>query len=163
MMDNKPKRIQRRRTKGYKMPPGTVYVGRPTKWGNPGKNARFYEDWLFDRLLYPAKDHPWVKDIEPRRLEILQTVSSLRGKNLACWCPLDKPCHADVLLEIANRTAYSDPAWDDVVAELARLCEENERLREAIVKTVEENLHFADGDNCTLIHLKRAIKARETT
>ncbi len=28
--------------------------------------------------------------------------AELRGKDLACWCPLDGPCHADVLLEIAN-------------------------------------------------------------
>jgi len=33
---------------------------------------------------------------------LLQALPSLRGKNLACWCSLDGPCHADVLLELAN-------------------------------------------------------------
>ncbi|WP_269076435.1 DUF4326 domain-containing protein [Sphingobium cupriresistens] len=39
---------------------------------------------------------------EARRSVILAEIANLRGKNLACWCPLDQPCHADVLLEIAN-------------------------------------------------------------
>jgi hypothetical protein len=38
-----------------------------------------------------------------QRSEYLEQMADLRGKNLACWCPLDQPCHADVLLEIANR------------------------------------------------------------
>lgn len=35
-------------------------------------------------------------------LSSVPDVSKLKGKNLACWCPLDKPCHADILLKIAN-------------------------------------------------------------
>jgi len=38
----------------------------------------------------------------PRRAKVLAGLASLRGKNLACWCALDEPCHADVLLELAN-------------------------------------------------------------
>jgi hypothetical protein len=84
------KRIQRKRTKGRKMPANTIYVGRPTKWGNPypvsqyglKRSLELYRAWLEGNLLR-----------EPRFLE------PLRGKDLACWCPLDKPCHADVLLE----------------------------------------------------------------
>jgi hypothetical protein len=69
------------------MPPNTVYVGRPTKWGNPFKGKdrdeiiRQYRLWITRGALDPYE---------------------LRGKNLACWCPLDKPCHADILLELAN-------------------------------------------------------------
>lgn len=37
----------------------------------------------------------------PRRTRLVERLPELRGKNLACWCALDKPCHADVLLEIA--------------------------------------------------------------
>jgi len=90
------KRVQRKRTKGWRMPPNTVYVGRPTKYGNPYKvtsfslkikgmdreNAiRMYGLWLSQKLIE-----------DPHFLD------SLKGKDLACWCPLDKPCHADVLL-----------------------------------------------------------------
>jgi hypothetical protein len=91
------KRIQRKRTKGWKMPPNTVYVGRPTKYGNPYRVTedttreeaiQEYANWL-DRIL--------VKD--PHYLD------SLKGKDLACWCPLDKHCHADVILKILGEKA----------------------------------------------------------
>ena len=72
------------------MPPNTVYVGRPTKWANPCiitcEQDRIHAVAWFDLHVAPKLD-----------------VSELRGKNLACWCPLDKPCHADALLELANR------------------------------------------------------------
>jgi len=86
------KRIQRKRSKGWKMPSNAVYVGRPTKWGNPFKMRNptdripvimAYEDWLKRKL----KEQPTFLD-------------ELKGKDLACWCPLDKPCHADVILKI---------------------------------------------------------------
>ena len=89
-----PQRIQRRRTKGWKMPPGALYVGRPTPYGNPYKTAQEYRDWLDGKL--PGKFHF-------DREFVLSHVESLRGIELACWCPLDKPCHADVLLELANK------------------------------------------------------------
>jgi len=77
------------------MPPNTVYVGRPTKWGNPFRLGvdgdreeciSKYEKMLRERTL--INNEYWL---EP-----------LRGKDLACWCPLDKPCHADVILKILN-------------------------------------------------------------
>lgn len=112
-----PERIQRRRTKGWRMPDGAVYVGRPTKWGNPWTvhvhtlrcaplHALCPVSVADDRadatrkyrhaLLYPLQGQPRVPDLDDIRYE-------LRGKDLACWCSLDHPCHADVLLEIANR------------------------------------------------------------
>ena len=108
-----PVRIQRKRTKGWRMPENTLYVGRPTKWGNP-----FHGHWdvpaeMFRVLL---KETSGIALTQAERLRIAQErktyklpdVSEIRGKNLACWCPLtDKdgnhvPCHADVLLELAN-------------------------------------------------------------
>lgn len=89
---SEPKRVQRKRTKGWKMPLNTVYVGRPSKWGNPypmmSKVNRFaiilaYEEWLRKKLV----GNPAFLD-------------ELKGKDLACWCSLDKSCHADVLLTI---------------------------------------------------------------
>lgn len=84
------------------MPPNTVYVGRPSKYGNPYKMTRIidpepcsreeairkYEMVLNDEL----KDNPHFLD-------------PLKGKDLACWCPLDKPCHADVILKILGEKA----------------------------------------------------------
>jgi hypothetical protein len=87
-------RIQRKRTKGWKMPDNTVYVGRPTKYGNPYKE----DVWGRDQALVNYRDY-LETCIKTRSLDL----SPLKGKNLACFCPLDKPCHADVLLEVANR------------------------------------------------------------
>lgn len=103
-----PKRIQRKRTKGWRMPENTVYVGRGSKWGNPVKcipgdeiqqlaAKELYSIWLNGAWSYtPSKREEGLALAEDARKE-------LRGKNLACWCPLDKPCHADVLLELANK------------------------------------------------------------
>jgi len=86
------------------MPPNTVYVGRPTKWGNP---------WMIGQQVGPATP-PMSREeaVENYRKWVLANrqgperyrlpLEQLRGKNLACFCPLDQPCHADVLLEIAN-------------------------------------------------------------
>ena len=91
-MTDRPIRIQRKRTKGWKMPPNTIYVGRPTKWGSPfTQGPPAYRVSEYRRLVKTAiscgMHYSWHE---------------LRGKNLACWCPMDRPCHADVLLEIAN-------------------------------------------------------------
>jgi hypothetical protein len=88
----KPKRIQRKRTKGWKMPEGAVYVGRPTKWGNSFSVLEYGQRLAIANYRKRAAG----------MLGIGVDFSELRGKDLACWCPLDQPCHADVLLEIAN-------------------------------------------------------------
>lgn len=92
-----PKRIQRKRTKGWKMPEGAVYVGRPTRWGNPHDLTDTPEarQWCIDQFRRLIMQ-------EQNAVLLAQTKALLRGKDLACWCPLDLPCHADVLLEIAN-------------------------------------------------------------
>ncbi len=85
---DKPIRIQRKRTCGWKMPPNTVYVGRPSRWGNP----------------FDATNTGNVPAVLRFSCEVapLLDVTPLHGKNLACWCGLDQACHADVLLEFAN-------------------------------------------------------------
>lgn len=90
-----PKRIQRKRARGWKMPPNTVYVGRPSKWGNP-----FKPDSSFGLRMCVRMYRTWI---EIGKNTLRDELSELRGKNLACWCPLDQPCHADILLELANR------------------------------------------------------------
>lgn len=107
-----PQRIQRRRVKGWRMPPDAVYVGRGTIWGNPFVVGELDGGWSapgsseaegpFRRVKNAAEAVRLYREAlmdDPTSGEMLQ---SLRGKNLACWCPLDAPCHADVLLELAN-------------------------------------------------------------
>ena len=116
-----PQRIQRKRTKGWRMPEGAVYVGRPSKWGNPyvigawcaPKKFPFFESVvddaeqavaLFERWLNGDWSVPltgWNRNKAAPSLNDIRT--ELAGKDLACWCPLDQACHADVLLRIANR------------------------------------------------------------
>lgn len=89
-----PKRYQRSRQKGAHLPDDVVVVTRPTRWGNPHPLSlgrpeavrRYEQDLLAGRLPFTVDD--------VRR--------DLRGKDLACYCPVDQPCHVDVLLEIAN-------------------------------------------------------------
>lgn len=99
-----PIRIQRKRTKGWKIPTNSIYVGRPTLWGNPcivGKKINF--DRVSNVVVTPKLAVLLYKTyIEERELLQLQIKSHLKGKNLACWCPLNEPCHADILLKIAN-------------------------------------------------------------
>lgn len=87
---NKPVRIQLSRRKGWRMPPDTVSVARPSTYGNYAGPTR--ADFERDIAEMSNADRAFFMD----------RVAELRGKNLACWCPLDAPCHADVLLELAN-------------------------------------------------------------
>lgn len=105
---DKPIRVQLRRTKCWRMPENTVSVAGPTKWGNPFRvGQRVQSDpaqpiavcFSVEQAVGAFRDfceHP----VGQRFRDAIRT--ELRGKNLACWCPLDQPCHADVLLELAN-------------------------------------------------------------
>lgn len=93
-----PKRIQRKRTKGWRMPTGAVYVGRPTKWGNPFKIGAPHP------VFGAPMDAEDARDLYELSLpdDLLDQLDELKGKDLCCWCRLDQPCHADVLLRLAN-------------------------------------------------------------
>ncbi len=99
-MVDAPKRIQRSRAKGWRMPPDTVYVGRPSKWGNPFPFGPTYV------LKTPAESVAAYRRAVETGLACIpvwkDAIKEIRGQNLSCWCALDQPCHADVLLEIAN-------------------------------------------------------------
>ena len=95
-----PERIQRKRSKGWRMPPNTVYVGRPGKFGNPFLTAAEFEKWLKGEGVYSRADY--YSPLSVTRRWILKKLPELRGKNLACWCKPDEACHADVLLRLAN-------------------------------------------------------------
>lgn len=91
-----PKRVQRKRIRGWKMPKNTIYVGRPTKWGNPYIvcEERTAEEAV---LMYKKAFDCDILDFTQQDIWL-----ELAGKDLACWCPLNQPCHADVLLKLAN-------------------------------------------------------------
>lgn len=94
------------------MPKGAIYVGRPTKWGNPFfvggwfavhigafkylQAREGYQDSRFTKIETVEQAIDFYRRCPPNNCE------ELRGKDLSCWCALDKPCHADVLLQIAN-------------------------------------------------------------
>jgi hypothetical protein len=96
-----PQRIQRKRTRGWRMPEGAVYVGRLPNglggWGNPyivGEHqTRQQAVDNFRRALVDGR----------LQYSVAKVRRELAGRDLACWCPLDQPCHADVLLDLANR------------------------------------------------------------
>lgn len=142
-----PVRVQRKRTKGWRMPEGAIYVGRGSKWGNPFRlNDRSGlarepaienpdKPWEYEGRISAAGTrhdfhHPggtvtivhvrymtldeillcyrayvtggeWPCDWKRHSL-VEEIRAELAGKDLACWCPLSSPCHADVLLELAN-------------------------------------------------------------
>lgn len=102
-----PVRVQRKRLKGWRMPENSVYVGRPSEWENPWKVGRdgdvAYCVRQYRLAITGEKVDAWPKTATDRsdavRIASAEWVAiRLRGKNLACWCPLDQPCHADVLL-----------------------------------------------------------------
>ena len=94
-----PVRVQLSRQKGFHLPPNTIVVARPSKWGNPFRVGDPHpktgkpmtpQDAVF--LFEGALTHEKVQEI---RLQLL-------GSDLACWCGPGGPCHADVLLKVAN-------------------------------------------------------------
>lgn len=100
---NMPERIQLKRTKGWRMPETTVKVDRSTKWGNP---FRVTEDRTAAESVSAFRIWLTVDgcdaDIPERKQRIIDSLHEIRGKDLACWCKPGTPCHADVLLELAN-------------------------------------------------------------
>ena len=112
-----PKRVQLQRVKGWRMPPNTRKVDRTTIFGNPFEAVRHgtcdavrsHRLWLTgiltdDQIL---AQYPGIvaKHLIARRRRVLASLSQLRGMNLACWCSPARPCHADLLLKLANENA----------------------------------------------------------
>ena len=124
-----PRRLRREGTKGWRRPAGAIIVDRSTRWGNPflvgqqisGIRRRrqlfvvrdaayavaLYEEWLTGVIALP--DIPrWSRPPSDAQIR-----KQLAGADLICWCPLTDdggqptPCHADVLLRIANTTLAS--------------------------------------------------------
>jgi hypothetical protein len=121
---NGPKRIQRKRSPGWRMPEGAVYVGRGTRYGNPWRIEREDDCPGYNVVNPDRRVHAGTFDtIEDAREVATQQFrhdvtgrpdlheairNELGGQDLACWCPPPAEgepdhCHAAVLLELANR------------------------------------------------------------
>lgn len=113
-----PQRIQLSRRKGWRMPPHTVKVDRTTKWGNPfivgedGTRARCIELFrllIGGGLLCISAGEACLSRQRTLLLNIPDARAALAFHNLACWCPLSAPCHADVWLEFINGAVRVPP------------------------------------------------------
>lgn len=103
-----PIRVQLRRTKGWKMPPNTVKVDRTTPWGNPICICEPPHQRLIAAYDWKFKNSPDIPGTAAEAVAMFERfiafdgasiyagTKALRGRNLACWCPLDQPCHVDV-------------------------------------------------------------------
>jgi hypothetical protein len=100
-------RIQRQRTPGWRMPEGARYVGRGTRWGNRFRADRSIpasDVWEVtqDRAAVLAAYRWWLRR---QLVDDPAFLLPLRGATaLACWCPLDVRCHADILIEQLTAT-----------------------------------------------------------
>jgi len=91
-----PRRVRLQRTRGWRMPADTVVVSRPSRWGNPFVVGT---PGIDDRVEAVRRYRAFAFGDETLKRDAR---ALLRGRNLGCWCPLGDPCHADVLLELAN-------------------------------------------------------------
>ncbi len=101
---SQPHRVKLSRKKGWRLPPNTVVVARPTKSGKPFQVCDVMDAFEGDKTK-AADDcvRSFEKWLQGEGYGVLLGAKvALRGKNLACWCDLDAPCHADVLLRLAN-------------------------------------------------------------
>lgn len=129
MAENKPHRVQLSRRAGWRMPENTVKVDRTTEWGNPFRvddepSVKLLNKWEWRLSHWFAPCESVAQAVERFELCLCRDGASLHvvraelaGKNLACWCALDKPCHADVLLAVANPNAQGVPSSQEQVRE----------------------------------------------
>ena len=130
-MTSQPVRIQRRRTKGWTLAKaadpirGGKIVDRSSRYGNPCKVGLMremgYEDphdaatANYRTWLAGSRSDAPTGEADQRRERILASLHELRGKDLACTCPLDRACHGDVLLHRANMPPAELSQWITVV------------------------------------------------
>ena len=109
------RRVCRPRQRGFLLPEGVIYVGKPTRWANPfvgrrwghAKCVKLHRQWLTGEIAALTLER---MEFCPREVDALQRLRAwtltnlhrLAGHDLACWCPLNSRwCHADTLLELA--------------------------------------------------------------
>jgi hypothetical protein len=116
-MTDTPLRIQRKRTKGWRLPEGAVYIGRPSVWQNPFGPSGSAASISCDDPIEAVRLHrEMVAEECTRRRRVPNYIMALRGKTLACWCREDQPCHGDILLRLANGPpmCFPEPAPEPI-------------------------------------------------
>jgi len=104
----KPQRIQQKRTKGFKLPPNSVSVARPHKHGNPFVVGWHVECWTEKVCLVKNSQDAvdFYRAFATKKLrDDPHWFDDVRGKNVSCFCKVGEPCHADVILELANKVS----------------------------------------------------------
>ncbi len=120
------KRIQRKRTLGWKMPENTVSITRPGRFGNPFRIGWWYrQDDLSGVTGMPTRPseynslqwsqiedaqhavdrfhrYIWAEGSKRKNCEINKLAMELKNKDVACWCKENEPCHGDVWLEYSE-------------------------------------------------------------
>lgn len=117
--DDRPRRIQLSRRKGWRLPEGAVKVDRSTPWGNPFTAAgaiehEFAADETQGRKVAVEFHRTWLLGMDPAENDVYHTgkrqydrrwvrehLHELAGHDLACWCGPEDTCHADLLLKLA--------------------------------------------------------------
>lgn len=120
-MNGPPIRLQLSRRAGFRLQDvsraanglAAIIVARPGRWGNPfparlvgakaglaGTAANALAVSLFERWIGSGESPDWARAGTPPAIENIR--QTLHGHNLACWCPLGAPCHADVLIKLAG-------------------------------------------------------------
>lgn len=120
LLSDRPVRVQRKRTKGWKKPENTINVSRPSKWGNPfswqEEAAQIAATASYAVLSSPIgrrllneegkknATEKYKRALLSGKLSVAvnEVKKELKGKNLMCWCTSNEHCHADILIEVAN-------------------------------------------------------------
>lgn len=110
-----PERLQRSRQYKPGIPPGSIYVGRPSQWGNPAKIGKWYFSKygqhapgygsVFVETRYFAVHlfYQYAKDYFQHDPDgFFKWIMSLAGRSVCCWCPNGEICHGDVLIYLAG-------------------------------------------------------------
>lgn len=112
--NNEAMRIQRKRSKGFKLPDNCICISRGTKWGNPFTVSELGRTEAIRRfkecLLKPAMAYRYFCYMEETITQtnrfrwMAEHLQDLRGKDIACFCSTDEDCHGDVLIELLNES-----------------------------------------------------------
>jgi hypothetical protein len=103
--ETKPVRVQLSRKRGWRMPDNMVRVCRPGIFGNPFRVGPDGDAAECLKKFEEALRNDQLPNLPYKPGHCFGWMNHLRGKNLACWCKLGEPCHADVLLRVVNENS----------------------------------------------------------
>jgi len=115
------KRTQRSRQITPGIPAGSVYVGRPSQWGNPAKIGEWFKNhFVNSRYVAVSMFYDHCKALAEAEPETFADwLRPLIGRDLCCWCPVGEPCHGDILLALCRHLEpiLNDPDFRTLIPE----------------------------------------------